>query len=699
MLMKTIKYCVAIDVGSDVNCQYIIGGYILNDDTFLDIDTAFSKYTIQGVIYRLVYFESLNNIFIAPFIDVEPLQCYSISDGLGNYISTQIYSSQQPGTQQWHAYIKSVIDNFIAQNKLLQAYGNDSELMKSSVYCNGSTIMSYINTNFGVNKINQLNITDTLQYTTTVLTSLRMPSPENISANAESMQDKIKNFYKLHPNIIQVDLPEEERSIDTSKFSLDSIPRPIKLDTMEVDIQKEKGLFIPRDTVPDFIATKFLLNSMCQLHGIPFSKSMLQKKLVELKDKMQLYLNKVILKELNKTYVDFEVKSINDVNVHMLIMKRVNEVLGDNTIQIKDHVKSGKVSFVQDDARFYMDKLLVKLEDLKASCTHQEQIANVQRMYELISALHSYKQSLAIYKQFKDMISVDRLDFSGIDCEVRNEEDLVLYRPGINLLQTNRFSSEKPNIQGKNIYIKSCMRAPKGYKIASLDISAQDVYSLVWGIMEDEKLKELVLEYVDPYLAILARLNLTPNADMKRLCKVPVLSIMNGKSKNSLKYDKALVGNYDVAEKIYNYITSDSGYRKITDKCREDLKDKSSIFQTRCGLFGSERIMIVDDNGGKDRGHPFRQKLNGYFQITSAELLCISYQTLQHDLLNNKIPKVTASDIIPLIPIYDELIVLYRDDGRDELYQDIIRYYMLPQVEGWGRMSGGLTAGDYYSHK
>ena len=71
-----------------------------------------------------------------------------------------------------------------------------------------------------------------------------------------------------------------------------------------------------------------------------------------------------------------------------------------------------------------------------------------------------------------------------------------------------------------------------------------------------------------------------------------------------------------------------------------------------------------------------------------------------YDLENNRcaISGVTRDNFKILITIHDELVVTYHKSIRDKA-EKVLRWYMLPQVEGWPRMAGEVTYGKTYIHK
>ena len=150
---------------------------------------------------------------------------------------------------------------------------------------------------------------------------------------------------------------------------------------------------------------------------------------------------------------------------------------------------------------------------------------------------------------------------------------------------------------------------------------------------------------------------------------------------------------------VLHQIEIEPGYKEISIRSDEEANNPNPI---RRGLFGSSRYLAI--NSKSYPGRIARQLLNSNFQMTSAEILCISILCLIHDLANNRIPGISWGNFKPLLPIHDEMVSMCHDSVINEA-EKILKYYMLPKVDGWGsndtggQMVGVVGYGQHYIHK
>ena len=93
----------------------------------------------------------------------------------------------------------------------------------------------------------------------------------------------------------------------------------------------------------------------------------------------------------------------------------------------------------------------------------------------------------------------------------------------------------------------------------------------------------------------------------------------------------------------------------------------------------------------------FNSVLNANFQLTSSEIFRLSIWAFINHIYNNKIRTSTRvlspDDLSVILCIHDEVIFIYKDDLLDSEVEDIISYYILPQINNWSPMNGKITVG------
>lgn len=286
----------------------------------------------------------------------------------------------------------------------------------------------------------------------------------------------------------------------------------------------------------------------------------------------------------------------------------------------------------------------------------------------------------------------------GVDYEIDHEADRLRFFTKLNLVRTGRMTTSEPNFQGMTQKIKSYISGKDDTrKILTIDIKAQEVMILIFGILENKTLKDLVLLNRDPYksFAICAGLcnEDTFTHELKDLVKVPVLSIMNGKSRGNII--REMEGNSHVANTIMDLIVEDPGYKKIVNIAKQEQSKQSRLrnyYVIRRGLFGSK----AQSRETPDLTGAFTKSLNANFQFTAAEILSYGLTCMILDLRekSNKYG-LSIEQMTPLIPIYDEMVIEYDADKEKEVL-DLANFYLCPQVEGWLEMSGEIRTGASY---
>ena len=442
-------------------------------------------------------------------------------------------------------------------------------------------------------------------------------------------------------------------------------------------------LVIPKDApTPNFRLVLELMREIQQTYGLCMELSGLREY------KRQLYVEvgqyEAKFKEaFGLTFIDTNKRLFSEQHPHFKFFKFIGENPYDyktgNNITLKKSVR---------------ENLLQKVKDNFGEQSEQYRMAVDYHEY-----LNIINGPLKVGKPILN--SVDGHSVAGVTSEIDEENGIIRFKCGMELVKTNRVTTNKPNIQGQTKVIKSFITgARKGRKILSIDIKAQEVMILIFGVLQNDRLKKLVLQNKDPYksFAICAGLcdedTFTPQ--LKSLIKVPVLSVMNGKSERNIKAE--LAGNEHVAEVILELITQDPGYKRIEAVAREEQRKCSrsrSYNVVRRGLFGTEK----SEFDAEQTGSPFTQSINANFQMTASEILCYGLNCMIMDLgtQDNKYD-LTIDQLTPLITIYDEVIFEY-DEDIEEQAVELVNFYICPQVEGWLEMSGSITTGENYVYK
>lgn len=304
----------------------------------------------------------------------------------------------------------------------------------------------------------------------------------------------------------------------------------------------------------------------------------------------------------------------------------------------------------------------------------------------IIDAISMYNQTQFIVKNNLNAFNLSNIQTNVLTCS-----------PRINIANTGRMTTSNPNIQGFVNIVKKCMIADEGWKIVSMDITGQEAHILLFGIMENKKLTEGYMKYKDPYKAFLHAADMGITPAIRKMVKVPVLAAINGMSIGGLKsrlretYNKMdeesrkeidKHGGYEhIGTTIYNLINNDSGYQKIVVNHTKKLGTKEAV---RKGLFGSEFPL----NNSSTKNGKINQLKNGFFQVTAAEILSLSIKTLLDMNIENKIKF--------LVPIYDEVVLMVKDDGELGDNLAIIENTFKPIVDNWARFQGTPIVDKHY---
>ncbi len=284
------------------------------------------------------------------------------------------------------------------------------------------------------------------------------------------------------------------------------------------------------------------------------------------------------------------------------------------------------------------------------------------------------------------------------------QDDNLVVHPSSSVLTTNRIQIITPNLQGLQPRIKECIGySDMSKSIVSIDIKGQDTHVLIFGVLKDPELTKATIEFGDPILGILKRLNYPTTPENRKTGKLPVLGLMNGKALNTiLTTDVHTEADKEMVTTIYNFITSNPNYKLLREEADRKLRAKE---YTKSCLLGIENeLNVYDNSGNKRKDYTLKNAIiNANFQMTSASIFNLSTTYLIHDLINGNIlyngETITMDIIRPLFPIFDE-IVFECKQGYEELTKKIMKYYFLPHILDWeDTMKYEITCGNYYIHK
>lgn len=647
MDMGKIQACVQYIYDSE---RYVIG-FLANDGTLIDVwNNYLSQDFISGTSYSVIHYKS--GYYLMPLYRNEPI------------INTDLPVIYRNDVEAVN-YVNAV------SNAIATAWGNILEQQAVPGY---------------IDAYNRLRITGIvhIQETREVLKKSGNSSRTTGSGSVVSAP----TFGQKDDYVATIEQEKEEilnpwDPDDVTINGVEDVVRPFegKAFNQEHHSADDDFIVIPRDAKPQFNRAVKVFNMISTAKGLPLSKSRIIALSKEFRSQLQI-IDRRLCDVFEVHAIDYTGRTVISNNICVLYCEYCGRL-----VDKSKHIRGYRVSFTQEHLKQYIKKF-----------SEMEPTPEIDNIISITEDIYKYKSISSRASQLKDFMGVVSDCYSTEPCndiwatKDENDEDIYWVHPHIRLGETNRFSCYNPNPQGKNPQVKSCITAPKGYNILSLDISAQDVYVLVWGVMQDKTMKENVIKFGDPYKALLAYCGYDTTNKNKKVLKRPLLSRMNGKHvKTILEESEYPEMNQMIQDALWK-IELEKGYRHIVSKASDMSVSRKP---KRSGLFGTEKYI---DTTGSGHSKIARQILNANFQMTSAEILCLSYMTMMHDLLNNKIKGITLDDFCPLLPIHDEIVAICREDKVD-VCTDLLKYYILPQVEGWGRMSGDVTAGQHYEHK
>lgn len=339
---------------------------------------------------------------------------------------------------------------------------------------------------------------------------------------------------------------------------------------------------------PDFAKTIEVFQELINYYGIPFDSFKLDE-LIDKKTKEKEQLNQAIMEYISRktgekcSYINYTGRLVTKTNIAAF----VTEVL--DLPENKFINRKGNYSFKLSDIEYLInDRQILNTPKAKEEIGFLQNIANYLNTTRLISSTNQLAISRGLYKNkvvtaYKEMNKVDNVNFDDIKDKLRDKNLFYVY-PTFSELATGRISTSEPNIQGLGAEVKELMTAPKGYKIASVDIKGQDVHILICGILDNPQIKELYVKYGDPYRAIIESSGFEFNKSVRNDTKVVILGVMNGMSLGTALSD---VKDKDLGRTIYNLIVNDNGYKKIVLKYVNENKYSKNPMRT--GLFGTKK--------------------------------------------------------------------------------------------------------------
>lgn len=477
----------------------------------------------------------------------------------------------------------------------------------------------------------------------------------------------------------------------------DNFPHPL-LEGDDFKIMEPVRFYLD-DKKPDVDKIIEAFQNISNLYGTPFSSSAfdeLYKESIESKDA----LNKKILEQLSSMigkkidYIDYRGRTIHGNHV----CRRVCEAL--NIDDERYITGRGQYSFKKSDMEYLVEKYKNQLKNNKNSKIegYIDLLNNIIEYNDINRLISTSGQLLAARNKYEEKVlrlANEEMKDKGKEFTTFNEvkkflrdPDLFYVNPTFKKLETCRISTSDPNIQGFRSELKELITAPEGYKIATMDIKGQEVHILIWGILENKKIKENYIKYQEPYRAIIESAGYEFNEHVKADTKTAILGIMNGMSMN---YLLSQINNRDLGIKIYKMITEDPGYiNKVVTYAKENKMKPNPM---RRGLFGTEMPI---EKKGRYKSSLENQLKNGFFQLTAGEIASKSIQAFILEVNHNK--NVTEQDIRLLLSIYDEFVMIYRED-LEEYALNIFESCFKPVVEDWPRFRGEVNCGKHYLTK
>lgn len=439
-------------------------------------------------------------------------------------------------------------------------------------------------------------------------------------------------------------------------------------------------------------------------YGVPFSISRIKEIYQDINLKVRS-LDEVIIDNLS-SLLNTEIRSI-DYTSRLINDRHIGNYLIAAGIIPKSHLYNKTISLKLESLSVYINNLEDKLLEFEANVDdyYNPQKEILEKHLSILNSVHSYLKSSKIKSNITKIYNSIVLPNSKntYKCDIDEDKDIALFKTKTSALATNRIQVVQPNFQGLQPSIKECIGYTKdNYNIMAMDIKGQDTHMLIFGVLKDKKLSELVIKHGDPILGILEACNIEPTPQNRKVGKVPVLSIMNGKSLKTLLNEAKNEQEEELMKIVYYYIVNNPNYKNVLHIANELYRTRAKT--KKCLLGVENEISYTDDKGNKRSEYNMRNSLlNVNFQMTSASIFNLCTQNFMYDLINGNIKYkdeiITLEHIRPIVPVFDEIIISYKD-GYEELAEKLLNYYFLPNILDWdGELKGEITKGKMYIHK
>ena len=485
----------------------------------------------------------------------------------------------------------------------------------------------------------------------------------------ETKDNKTKNIYSNNNlNLDEIEVKEE---------------RPFKYD------KYAERLLIPRNSEPaNFNLTLKLMRELIKEYGVCMNVTETRDYFKNLNNKVSNYEDSFKQRYNLRLMPSASARKFDENHPHCLILRDIGENPGHYPYK-----KNNTISFTKPTRKFLLEKIKSEMESGNPKNRNQDS-------YEILKSYNEYLDILTgPLKIGRPIYQASLGNDRDMDYELDIDNDILTFYGDLNLVKTMRITTSNPNFQGMPTDIKRLIKGRnENKKILTIDIKAQEVMILIFGILKNKTLKDLVLVNGDPYKSFAICAGLCGEEDfteeLKELIKVPVLSVMNGKSKGNIIAE--MRGNEKVAETILKLITEDPGYLdivKIARKEQKRCKESGEYGVMRRGLFGTK---VQSQDPGDKRGSAYTQSLNANFQVTAAEIVSYGLTSMILDLKDKSNKHgLSIEQMTPLLPIYDEVVIEYDKDKEKEVI-DLATFYLCPQVEGWLELSGDISVGENY---
>lgn len=495
--------------------------------------------------------------------------------------------------------------------------------------------------------------------------------PEYFVKNTSTViQSEVKEWGQEHLEEAEMRKQQMEEYKEKKEDETHLVPPPFDYD------RHADRLVIPRDLCEiNFPLVKYMLQAIQNSFGVCFDAEMVRKFYLDRSNKLDVITN-FLLKEYGCLVINFNARKCTEGHFGYHLCKCIG------IDPYKYRKSNGDMEFKKET-----------LEQLE-----QEYSTRLEQGEDVSYALNIIQKNLEAYSIKTDLKLIKEI-FEGINnkhrCDHLEGGKILNFHCTIAESETKRFTTQRPNIQGKTAAIKSMIRGrSKNRTIVAVDIKAQEPVILVFGVMQNKELQRLTLTYNDCYHAFADLIGVEYTPEMKSIIKVPILSIMNGKSELNIR--KEMSQYLDIAEKLLDLIYNDPGYMHIYELAKVESKKARPV---RRGLFGTEVEATKTGKYGDSVGTRRRQSINGNFQTTASEIVATCLHAMIFDLIaeENKY-NLTLEQVTPVCTIYDEVLFDVDNEVLDEAIE-LIKFYMLPTVQGWATMAGEITQGEYYVHK